>query len=99
MSTVFRSQMPELKHANVMVEFEALGVDALPAILTNNEYMTRMKAMAAMQPGMDFYAELPDSYNLVMNTEHPVVKRMVEEHRQCRHRGSAQRCSRRKVVA
>ena len=79
MSTVFRSQMPELKHANVMVEFEALGVDALPAILTNNEYMTRMKAMAAMQPGMDFYAELPDSYNLVVNTEHPVVKRMVEE--------------------
>ncbi len=79
LSTVFRSQMPELKHANVMVEFEALGVDALPAILTNNEYMTRMKAMAAMQPGMDFYAELPDSYNLVVNTEHPVVKRMVEE--------------------
>ncbi len=79
MSMVFRSQMPELKHANVMVEFEALGVDALPAILTNNEYMTRMKAMAAMQPGMDFYAELPDSYNLVVNTEHPVVKRMVEE--------------------
>lgn len=79
MSTVFRSQMPELKHANLMVEFEALGVDALPAILTNNEYMTRMKAMAAMQPGMDFYAELPDSYNLVVNTEHPVVKRMVEE--------------------
>ncbi len=79
MSMVFRSQMPELKHANVMVEFEALGADALPAILTNNEYMTRMKAMAAMQPGMDFYAELPDSYNLVVNTEHPVVKRMVEE--------------------
>lgn len=79
MSTVFRSQMPELKHANVMVEFEALGADTLPAILTNNEYMTRMKAMAAMQPGMDFYAELPDSYNLVVNTEHPVVKRMVEE--------------------
>lgn len=79
MSTVFRSQMPALKHANVMVEFEALGADTLPAILTNNEYMTRMKAMAAMQPGMDFYAELPDSYNLVVNTEHPVVKRMVEE--------------------
>ncbi len=79
MSTVFRSQMPELKHANVMGEFEALGADTLPAILTNNEYMTRMKAMAAMQPGMDFYAELPDSYNLVVNTEHPVVKRMVEE--------------------
>ncbi len=79
MSMVFRSQMPELKHANVMVEFEALGADTLPAILTNNEYMTRMKAMAAMQPGMDFYAELPDSYNLVVNTEHPVVKRMVEE--------------------
>ena len=79
MSTVFRSQLPEVKKAQFMVEFEDLGADALPAMLTQNEYMTRMKAMAAMQPGMDFYAELPDSYNLVVNTGHPIVKKLVEE--------------------
>ena len=79
LTTVFRSQMPEVKKAQFMVEFEAAGADALPAMLTQNEFMSRMKAMAAMQPGMDFYAELSDSYNLVVNTEHPVVKRIAAD--------------------
>lgn len=79
LSSVFRSQLPDVKKAQFMVELEAVGQDAMPAMLTQNEYMTRMKAMAAMQPGMDFYAELPDSYNVVVNTEHPLVKRIVEE--------------------
>jgi len=79
MSTMFRSQLPSVKQAQFVVEFEALGADALPVMLTRNEFMSRMKAMAAMQPGMDFYAELPDNYNLVVNSEHAVVKRVVDD--------------------
>ena len=79
LTTVFRSQLPEVKKAQFMVEFEATGAASLPAMLTQNEFMGRMKAMAAMQPGMDFYADLPDSYNLVVNTEHPLVKRIAAD--------------------
>ncbi len=79
LTTVFRSQMPDVNKAMFMVEFEALGATSMPAMLTQNEFMSRMKAMAAMQPGMDMYAGLPDSYNLVVNTEHPVVQRIVSD--------------------
>lgn len=79
LSTIFRSRLPEVKQAQFMVEFEAMGEAALPVMLTKNEFMTRMKAMAAMQPGMDFYAELPDNYNLVVNTEHPLIVRIAGE--------------------
>ncbi|MDE6541406.1 MAG: molecular chaperone HtpG [Muribaculaceae bacterium] len=79
LTTVFRSQMQDVNKAMFMVEFEALGATSMPAMLTQNEFMSRMKAMAAMQPGMDMYAGLPDSYNLVVNTEHPVVQRIVSD--------------------
>lgn len=79
LTTVFRSQTPEVEKANFLVEFEALSANDLPIVITQNEFMRRMKDMASMQPGMNFYAELPDSYNLVVNTEHPLVARIREE--------------------
>ena len=78
-SEMFRSQMSKVDKAEFFVTFEALNADAKPVIITQNEYMRRMKDMAAMQPGMSFYGELPDSYNLIVNTESPVIKRIFED--------------------
>lgn len=79
LTTIFQSRLPEIKGANLLVSFEQLGEDALPVIITQNEYMRRMKDMAALQPGMNFYGELPDSYNLVVNVAHPLVKKVIDE--------------------
>ena len=73
LTTVFRSQTPEVDKAQFLVSFEALSDKSQPIVITQNEYMRRMKDMAAMQPGMNFYGELPDSYNLVVNTSHPLI--------------------------
>lgn len=73
LTTVFSSQLPKLDKANMLVSFEALAPGSMPVVITQNEYMRRMKEMAALQPGMNFYGEMPDSYNLVVNTEHPLV--------------------------
>ena len=73
MTTMFRSQTPEVKKAQFLVSFEAMAASDQPVVITQNEYMRRMKEMSALQPGMSFYGELPDSYNLVVNTEHPLV--------------------------
>ncbi|WP_290087300.1 molecular chaperone HtpG [Paramuribaculum intestinale] len=78
MSTLFKCQIPKVEKAEFIVSFEALNADANPVMITQNEYMRRMKDMAAMQPGMSFYGDLPDSYNLIVNTESPVVKRIME---------------------
>lgn len=78
LTEVFRLQIPHVDKAEFLVSFEALNPDANPILITQNEYMRRMKDMAAMQPGMSFYGELPDSYNLIVNTESPVVKRIIE---------------------
>ena len=69
MTTLFTKAVPETKGANFIVTFEALGQQEMPVILTQNEYMRRMKEMATLQAGMSFYGELPDSYNLVVNTD------------------------------
>ncbi len=74
LTTVFKSQIPPVEKAEFLVSFEALASDAAPLVITQNEYMRRMKDMAAMQPGMAFYGELPDSYNLIVNTEHTLIK-------------------------
>lgn len=79
LTTIFHSQVPSLEKAEFIVSFEALNEDANPVLITQNEYMRRMKEMAAMQPGMNFYGELPDSYNLIVNTESPVVKKIIAE--------------------
>lgn len=79
LTEMFRSQLPKVDKAEFLVSFEALNADANPILITQNEYMRRMKDMAAMQPGMSFYGELPDSYNLIVNTESPVVKRVIAD--------------------
>lgn len=79
MSTMFRTQLPKLDDANFLVEFEAISEAGMPATVVQNEYMRRMKAMAAMQPGAAMYASLPDTYSLVVNTEQSVVKKITGE--------------------
>ena len=78
MTTVFKSQTPDVDKAQFLVSFEALSDKSQPIVITQNEYMRRMKDMAALQPGMNFYGELPDSYNLVVNTEHPLIIKIKE---------------------
>lgn len=73
LTTEFKSQIPSVDKANFLVTFEALSPSAQPIVITQDEYMRRMKDMAAMQPGMSFYGSLPDSYNLVVNTENPLI--------------------------
>ena len=77
LTEMFRSRTPKVEKAEFLVSFEALTADASPVLITQNEYMRRMKEMAAMQPGMAFYGDLPDSYNMVVNTEAPVVKTIL----------------------
>lgn len=79
MTTVFHSQLPKVEKADFLVSFESLDPAANPILITQNEYMRRMKDMAATQPGMSFYAELPDSYNLIVNTSQPVVVKILED--------------------
>ena len=79
LTTLFRTQLPQLKNAQFLVTFEALKAGDAPIVITLNEFMRRMKDMAAMQPGMDIYGSLPDNYNLVVNTEHPLIVRLRDE--------------------
>ena len=79
MTAVFRRSTPTIDKTEFIVSFEAVTPDANPVILTQNEYMRRMKEMAAVQGGMAFYGELPDSYNMIVNTEAPAVKRIDDE--------------------
>jgi molecular chaperone HtpG len=77
---VFRSRIPKVEKADFIVSFESLGEEANPVMLTQSEYMRRMKEMASMQGGgMSFYGELPDSYNLVLNTDHKLIKKVMDE--------------------
>lgn len=76
---MFRTQLPELKDTNFMVEYSALGKEEAPATVTQNEMMRRMKEMAAMQPGMNFYGSMPSMYSLVVNTDQPSVKKLLDE--------------------
>jgi molecular chaperone HtpG len=79
LTTAFSSQTPKLDKAQFLVSFEALSENDLPIVITQNEFMRRMKDMAAMQPGMNFYGDLPDSYNLVVNTENKLVTKVRTE--------------------
>ena len=76
---MFRSQLPEIKDTNFIVEYASMKSDDAPATITQNEMMRRMKEMATMQPGMNFYGQMPSMYALVVNTEQPTVKKIVEE--------------------
>ena len=79
LTSLFRSRIPKVDKAEFLVNFEALSGNANPVMITQNEYMRRMKDMAAMQPGMSFYGELPDSYNLIVNTESPIIGKIKDE--------------------
>ena len=76
---MFKSQLPKIEKTDFIVTFEALGENSNPVMLTQSEYMRRMREMSAMQPGMSFYGELPDNYNLVLNTDHELVKKILSE--------------------
>lgn len=69
----FRSQIPAIDKCEFIVSFEAMSPEDSPIVITQSEYMRRMKEMAALQPGMSFYGELPDSYSLIVNTEHKLI--------------------------
>ncbi len=79
LSEVFRSQMPKLDKVEFMVEVQALGEGNQPVLITQNEYMRRMKQMSQFQPGMNFYGQMPDSYSIVLNTDHPLVKKVLAD--------------------
>ena len=78
LSTVFRSQIPAIEKAEFTVAFAALGEEASPVVVTQSEYMRRMKEMAALQPGMSFYGEFPDNYIVTLNTEHRAVRKVMD---------------------
>ena len=79
LSAVFRTQLPKIDKAEFMVQVDALGSEARPVIITQNEYMRRMKDMSKFQAGMGFYGQMPDSFNLVLNADHPLVKKVLDE--------------------
>ena len=76
---VFRSRLPKMDKTDFVVTFEALGPSANPVMLTQGEFMRRMREMSAMQPGMSFYGEMPDNYNLVLNTDHPLILSVLSD--------------------
>ena len=81
---IFTSQLPGIDKVEFTVSFEALGPSANPVMLTQSEYMRRMREMSAMQPGMSFYGEMPDSYNLVLNTDHALIQSVLaDEEKAC----------------
>ena len=79
LSAVFRTQLPKIDKTEFMVQVDALGAGARPVIITQNEYMRRMKDMSKFQAGMSFYGQMPDSFNLVLNSDHPLVKKVLDE--------------------
>ena len=79
LSAVFRTQLPKIDHTEFMVQVDSLGTEARPVIITQNEYMRRMKDMSKFQPGMSFYGQMPDSFNIVLNADHPLVKKVLDE--------------------
>ncbi|EFC73402.1 molecular chaperone HtpG [Prevotella melaninogenica] len=78
LSEAFRSQIPTIEKADFTVDVQSLGESFQPVLVTQNEYMRRMKEMSQFQQGMGFYAQLPDSYNLVLNADHPLVKKVLD---------------------
>jgi len=77
LSQVFRSQMPKMEKTEFMVEVQSLGDSQRPVVITQNEWMRRMKEMSRFQQGMNFYAQMPDSLNLVLNADHRLVKEIL----------------------
>ena len=79
LSSVFRSQIPAIDKVDFYVEVQSLGEKASPVTITQSEYMRRMKDMSRYQAGMSFYAQMPDSYSLVLNSDHALIKKVLED--------------------
>ena len=79
LSSVFRSQLPQIKKVEFNVEAQSLGENGAPIMITQSEYMRRMKEMANIQAGMSFYGEMPNMYNLVLNADHKLVKQVLAD--------------------
>ena len=79
LSQVFTSQLPKMEKAEIYVDVEPMGEQAQPVIITQSEYMRRMKDMSRLQAGMSFYAQMPDSYSMVLNSDHPLVKKVLDD--------------------
>ena len=79
LSSVFRSQLPQINKVEFNVEAHSLGENASPILITQGEYMRRMKEMANLQPGMAFYGEMPDMFNLVLNVDHKLIKSVIAD--------------------
>ena len=77
LSAIFQSQVPQMEKSEFLVEVDALGEDARPVIITQNEWMRRMKEMSRYQSGMAFYGQMPDSFNMVLNSDHRLVKEVL----------------------
>ena len=76
---MFKTQLPKLDKIEFNVQQQAMGAEGTPIVITQSEYMRRMKDMARFQQGMNFYGEMPDMMNVVVNTDHPLIKRITEE--------------------
>lgn len=76
---VFSSQLPKIEKVDFNVDAQSLGESSLPVMVTCSEYMRRMKEMAAIQPGMSFYGDMPDMYTVVLNQDHKLIKKILEE--------------------
>ena len=79
LSAVFKSQLPTMTGTEFMVQVDALGAAARPVIITQNEWMRRMKEMSKFQQGMNFYGQMPDSLNIVLNSDHPLIKQVLDD--------------------
>ena len=79
LSSVFRSQLPSMNKVEFHVEAQAMGENGAPIMITQSEYMRRMKEMSQIQSGMSFYGEMPDMFNLVLNSDHKLVKQVLED--------------------
>ncbi len=79
LSQAFRSQIPSMDKANFYVEVQSLGSEGQPVVITQSEYMRRMKDMSRYQSGMAFYGRMPDSYSMVLNSDHPLIQRVLDD--------------------
>ena len=82
LTETFRSQLPTMDHTEFYVDVQALGADNLPVLITQSEYMRRMKEASKYQAGMAFYAQMPDALNLVLNSDHPLIKGVLDGEKQ-----------------
>ena len=82
LTETFRSQLPTMDHTEFYVDVQALGADNLPVLITQSEYMRRMKEASKYQAGMAFYAQMPDAFNLVLNSDHPLIKGVLDGEKQ-----------------